>query len=83
MCFAFATDIRLLLAASKAADVHENSRVCSKSNQITLLSDIGTTKTAGIFISDKAHAHMPPPDLRDRKQQMKLLFIKNGTVYSK
>lgn len=74
MCFAFATDIRLLLAASKAADVHENSRGCSGYDQITLLSNIGTTKTAGIFISNRAHAHMPPPDLRDRKQQNMLLF---------
>lgn len=61
VCFVFATDIGLLLAASKAADVHENSRVCSK-YQIILLSDTGMTRTADIFICNKAHAHMPPSD---------------------
>lgn len=72
VCFAFATDIRLLVAASKTADVYKNSRVCSKYDQIILLSDTGIMKMAGIFIYNKAHAHMPPPDLlcRTTRQEM-------------
>lgn len=75
VCFAFATDIRLLLAASKAADGEENSRVWSKYDQIILLSDNGMIKMAGIFIYNKTHAHMPPPDLLCRTTGQETAYV--------
>lgn len=58
--------------------------VCSKYDQIILLSDTGMMKTAGIFIYNKAHAHMPPPDLlwRSTRQEIAYAPFKN-TVYLK